>query len=155
MIHWIPLINSVNLWLQVAFTVGATIYALVLGGPAARAAAVVNALGWIVGSISNYLVHPASLQLTITCTQDALVAAGFLFLAVRYNSPWLCLGVIAQGLQLGLDFLLIGDWTRMAWQNRFAAGVVLNGLTYVLQFSVLGVTLEERRRLALAGPVRV
>ena len=155
MIHWIPLINAANLWVQGAFAAAVTIYALARGGAAARGAAIIAAAGWIVAGISNFLIQPIGLRVIVTCTQDALVAAGFLYLAIRHNSGWLILGVIVQGLQLGLDFLLISEWAHMGWRSRFASGVVLNGLSFGLLFCVLGVAMAERRRLALAGPVRV
>ena len=147
MIHVLGAVNAANPWLQLLLAVLVTAYAFACGGPGVRGAAAVNAVGWIVGWIGNYLIQPVGLHLLITCTQDALVAAGFLYFAVRYNSLWLSVAVIAQGAQLGLDFISITEWNGFSPPVRFVWGVVLNGLTDVMQISLLGAAVADRRRM--------
>ncbi len=155
MTHLVSAIDVANLWFQALLAAAVTAYALMRGGPEVRGAAIVNAVGWIVGCASNYLVRPVGPHLAVTCIQDALVAAGFLYFAVRYNSLWLTIGVIAQGVQLALDFMSVTEWDGFSVPVRLVWSAALNGLTDVMQISVLGAAMAARRRLALPAPVRV
>jgi hypothetical protein len=148
-------IDLFNIWFEGLFAAAVSLYAWVKGGRAARAAGVINALAWPVGTVTKMIIEPVALQLAIACTQDALVAVGLLYLSFRYNSLWLGVGVIAQGLQLALDYVYVSQRAEFAQLNRFMLGAVLNGLTYVILISILGAAVAERRRLALQGPVRV
>lgn len=155
MIQLLSTIDLANTFFQAVLAAAVTAYALARGGPEVRGAAIVNAVGWIVGWAGNYLVKPVGVHLAVTCTQDVLVAAAFLYFAVRYNSLWLAIGLIAQGVQLALDFISVTEWDGFSLPVRFIWGVVLNSLTDVMQISILGAAIAARRRLALAGPVRV
>lgn len=155
MIQFLTMVDVANQWAQAIFAASVTAYALTRGGPSVRGAAIVNAFGFLGGWASNYLIQPVGPHLMATCTLDAVVAAALLYFAVRHNSLWLAVGVIAQGAQLALDFISVSEWHGFSLPSRFGWSVVLNGLTDVIQISILGAALAGRRRLALSGPVRV
>jgi hypothetical protein len=155
MIQLVSALDLVDLWFQSILALAATAYALLRGGPKVRGAAIVNAIGWIVGGFAAYQIKPMGLHLVVTCASDAVVAVGLLYFTLKYDSPWLSLGVVAQGLQLALDSFVTTHWREFALVQRVMLGALLNGLTAMIQISILGAAIAERRRLALAGPVRV
>ncbi len=152
---YLAILEVANFWIQAAFTAAVSAYAITRGGDGPRGAAVVNLIGWSVGWAANYLMKLGGPQLLVICAADALVAAGFLYFAVRYNSLWLAVGVIAQGVQLALDYITLIEWHGLGLPARVLWNVALNGLTDVIQISVLGAAIAGRRRLALHGAVRV
>ena len=86
---------------------------------------------------------------------DAIVASGFLYLAVRYNSPWLGFAMIVKGLQLALHAIHLTDISDpvAGGLNLYAASLEL------ISFVILGAifcgtlaSLRERRSTRLNAP---
>ena len=100
MLQLLSTIDLLNIWFEALFAALVSLFAWTKGGRAARAAAIINVVAWPVGTVTKMMIKPVGLELAVTCSQDALVAGALLYLSVRYNSLWLSVGVIAQGLQL-------------------------------------------------------
>ena len=76
---------------------------------------------------------------------DGLEAAGFLFLAVRYNNLWLGAAMIAKGLQLALHATHLTDTQDPALGriNLYAASLTL--ISFIILMIILGGTLASIR----------
>jgi hypothetical protein len=140
--------SLLNLGLQSAFAAAVTAYALIRGGPRVRGAAAVYAAGWVVATAANFLIKPVGPHLIINCVSDTLVAVALLYSALRHDSAWLGVAVIAQGLGLALETFSIAEWSGFAIHQRLTIAVVLNSLGVVALIGILGFAIAERRRLA-------
>lgn len=125
------------------------------GGPAARLAALVNAVVWPLTVTFGVLPIPDTPAVWISVTLDLAAGAGFLYSAARFNSLWISVAVLAQGVQAGIDVIYVGDGASFDRVHHFMIGVGQNIFTYVIQVCILGAALADRRRLALQAPVRV
>jgi hypothetical protein len=143
-------LDVANLLGQSVFAAAVTAYALVRGGPRVRGAAMVNVVGWIITSFANYLIKPLGPHLIITCVSDTLVAVALLYFALKHDSAWLSLAVIAQGLGLALETFTIAQWAGFAVPERVMISVVLNSLGVLVLSGLLGFAFAERRRLGFA-----
>ncbi len=126
------------------------------GAPAARIAAVVNLVSCILTTPVAFLITDETVRMWVTCSLDILTAAGFLYAAARYNSLWISVAVLAQGIQTGLDVIFIGQGSSFDRVHHFYLGAAENAFTWAIQIAILGAALaDRRRRLALQGTVRV
>jgi hypothetical protein len=149
MIQFVTALHVGNLWLQSVLAAAVVVYALLRGGPRLRGPAILTAVAWTAGTIANYMIKPVGPHLILTCAIDALAGVGLLYYTLRYDSPWLSLAVIAQGVQLALDSFMAIQWSGFAVLHRVMVSVVWNGLSDLILVGVLGFAISERRRLAL------
>jgi hypothetical protein len=147
--------NGANYLAQLLLVVGATLAALSWGGPAARVAALVNAVIWPLTTCFGLLQIPATPATWIACALDLSAGAGFLYAAARYNSLWISVSVLAQGIQAAVDVIYIEQGASFDRLHHFMIGAAANAFTYAIQAGILGAALTDRRRLALQAPVRV
>jgi hypothetical protein len=147
--------NIANVLAQLLLVVTSTLAARRWGGPAARFAALVNAVIWPLTTCFGLLPVPDAPAVRVACSLDLLAAAGFLYAAARYNSLWIGVAVLAQGVQTAIDVIYIGDGSSFDRIHHFIIGATQNLFTYAIQIAILGAALADRRRLALQTPVRV
>jgi len=140
---------------QTALMAAATVAALRWGGPAARLAAAVNVVAFAVTTPAGFLSAEDAVRMWVVCGLDLLAAAGFLYAAARYNSLWIGVAVLAQGIQAAVDVIYFGHGSSFTRVHHFLFGAVENAFTWAIQFAILGAALADRRRLALQGAVRV
>ncbi len=112
------------------------------GGPGERFSGGVFGLLWIIGcalTLSGPGYDPP-----LSILGDVLAGAAFLYATVRYNRLWLGLGLIAQGLQLGLrvlDVVLPETPGAVVW---VAIGVGINLMNLVMMAAIAGSTIAYR-----------
>ncbi len=91
--------NIANYGVEVALFLLATAAAWRWGGPAARMAALVNLFAWLVTTPANLLPIPETPQAYLVCTLDLITAAAFLCVAATFNSLWIAVAVLAEGVE--------------------------------------------------------
>jgi hypothetical protein len=155
MIQFTMAIDLANRWVQSIFAAAVTVYALMRGGPRVRSVAIVNAIGWSVGSVASLLIKPVGPHLIVTWVSQTLLAVGLLYFTLKYDSAFLGLAVTGQALQFALDASVIGRFHGAPFLQQFTIGVVLNALSYLTLIGVLGFAISERRRESFPGPMRI
>jgi hypothetical protein len=88
-----------------------SLFAWFKGAPAERYGAALYMASIILGGIFPAMVFGYDLPTLAELGLDALVAAGFLWLAIRYNSLWLGAAMMIKGVQLGLHAMHLTDMT--------------------------------------------
>ncbi len=148
--------NIANYGVEVALFLLATAAAWRWGGPAARMAALVNLFAWLVTTPANLLPIPETPQAYLVCTLDLITAAAFLCVAATFNSLWIAVAVLAEGVQTCVDLVYLGEGSSLGRMNHFLMGAADSVLTYVIQVAIICAALgDRRRRLAPEAPLRV
>jgi hypothetical protein len=155
MFQFLKAIDVTNMWGQSIFAAVLTAHALMRCGPRVRVPIIVNGVCFAASSTANLLIKPLGPHLLVTYASDTALAVGLLYFALKYDSAWLSLAVVAQGLMLAMETFTIGRFHGAPILQQFAIGVVLNVFSALVLIGVLGFAISERRRLALAGPLRV
>ena len=141
---------------QVSLLIAVTMAARRWGGSAARTAALVNVVAFLVTNPASFLPLGEAERMWMICSLDLLAGAGFLYAAARYNSLWISVAVLAQGIQTGIDVIFIGQGSSFDRVHHFYLGAAENAFTWAIQIAILAAALaDRRRRLALQGAVRV
>jgi len=125
-------------------------FALMRGGAAERLAAAVYGAEWF-GGLFVILVVTRSFQapMIVPWLMDLLMAAVFLYLALRYRNGWMAAGAVAQGVQMGLRAIMI-----IVGEIGTGFSAALDWTTYAMSFVMIGCifgsTLSHQRVSALA-----
>jgi len=90
--------------------IGPALFAWFKGGPAERYGAALY-MASVLGGIFPVMIAGYNLPSLAELVLDGLVAAGFLWLAIRYNSLWLGAAMMIKGVQLGLHAMHLTDTT--------------------------------------------
>jgi hypothetical protein len=127
-----------------ALLIGVPIFAWLRGGAAERYGATLYCLS-VVTSILLEMAMGQKMPVAPEFLLDALVAFGFLALAIRYNSLWIGATLILKGVQLGLHAIHLTDASdaRIAGVNVYAEA--LNLLAIAMLLSILGGALSSAR----------
>jgi len=147
--------NWIDFIAQILLMAAASVAAWRWGRQGVRIAAAVNVFAFVLTSPVVLLPFGDQGRMWLTCSLDLLAAAGFLYAAARYNSLWIGVAVLAQGVQAAIDVIYVGQGSSFTRIHHFMFGAVENAFTYVIQIAILGAALADRRRLALQAPVRV
>ncbi len=132
---------------------GACIFAWVKGRAAERYGAALYFFSCVVALVMEFMVGSA---LPITeLLFDGVVAAGFLILAIRYNSLWLGAAMMIKGVQLAMHatHLTDADDPHFAGMNLYA--VSLDLINLMISFTIIGGTLASTRARRKAAPHRI
>jgi hypothetical protein len=151
MLETLHALQTAELVFQLVVFGAVTGYALTRGGPRVLGPALLNVVCWIVGGIFLNDTKHLGPSLIISCASDAVVAFGLLYFTLRYDSAWLGLGVVAQGLQLPLDAFSIVPWHDLPLYERVMLNVLGAVLTDFIQIGILGFAITERRRTTFRG----
>lgn len=153
--------NCLDFAAQIALMVMATLAARRWGGQATRIAAVVNVIAFALTTPAGLLPLPDAERMVTVCSLDLLTAAGFLYAAARYNSLWISVSVLAQGIQAAIDMIYVEQGASFDRLHHFMIGAAANAFTYAIQAGILGAALTDRRRrpltrgdLSTLGPSR-
>lgn len=148
--------NIANYGVEVSLFLLATAAAWRWGGRAARLAALVNLAAWAATTPANLLPIPEMRQAYLVCALDLITAAAFLYVAARFNSLWIAVAVLAEGVQTCVDLVYLGEGSSLGRMNHFLMGAADSVLTYVIQIAIICAALgDRRRRLAPEAAVRV
>jgi len=147
--------NLANYAAEFLLFLAASVAAWRWGGPAARAGALVNLAAWLLTTPANFLPIGETQQMYLVCALDLLAAAGFLFVAARYNSLWIATAVLAEGVQTCVDVVYVGEGSSLDRIHHFLVGATDSAFTWAIQIAILGAALADRRRLASGASVRV
>lgn len=147
--------NWANYLLQGALVAMIWLAARRWGGSTAKLAALINVPAWTAVTVFGFLPLTETRAMAVGCSFDLLTAAAFLYVAVRDNSPWISVAVLAQGVQTAIDVIYVGQGSSFDRIHHFLLGAVENLFTYAIQVAIIGAVLADRRRLALQAPVRV
>ena len=113
------------------------------GGPAERGGACLVALDWLVISLSQLAMGERTVTLNIIAIpaicSDLVLSAGFLFLALRYNSWWLGAAMIVQGVQLAV----YGSFLAGGGHDVYAHAVAINVASWLLLDAIIGGTIAS------------
>ena len=130
-------------------------YAWLKGGGAERGGVLAYAAAWI-GVLAYELISGDSLPTVPILLLDATVAVAFLGLALKYNSLWLGIAMIFQGIVLGLHATHLTELqsASILGFQAYALGINLTSLA-ILIVLVGGTTAtlldrRKRRRSSLA-----
>jgi len=138
--------NIANYLVQLMLVAGVIFAALFWGGPGPRLAGAATAIAWPATSFCGLLPLPESTAVWIICALDLLNAAALLYAAARYNSLWISLAVVAQGVQAGVDLIYVGQGSGFDRIHHFMVGVSENLFTYIILISLLGAARADRAR---------
>lgn len=126
-----------------------TLYAWFQGRGAERWGAVASAAAWL-GVVIYELTTGDSLPVVPILLLDATVALAYLLLALRYNSLWLGMAMIFQGIALGLHatHLVEVEYPLLFGFNLYALGINLMslGIIIVLLAGTTASMLDRRKR---------
>ena len=136
----------------------ACVFACIKGRPAERYGGALY-LASVLGTLAFYLITRQGLSSFVQLGLDALVAVGFLWLAIRYNSLWLGAAMMIKGVQLALYGLHLTDMIdpKFGGANLYllAMDVIAIMISLTLFLGTLS-GLRERRRArqaqAFEGP---
>ena len=76
---------------------------------------------------------------------DAVVATGFLWLAIRYNSLWLGAAMMIKGLQLGLHAMHLTDMTDPTFKSFNLYLLSLDLISVMISMTIFLATLASMR----------
>jgi len=140
------LINVITYVVQTAAAAGACLFAWSKGGPGTRIAALAFGGGWF-GWVIVVLAAPSlNDELFPALTWDLFVALAFLYVVIRFGSPWIGAAMIAQGFQLGfraLDVILPEARHSIV---HLSLVVAINSLNLVMMAMLVGAALAEKRQ---------
>ena len=139
-------------WVVLGASYGASIFALVKGDRAVRYGALLRvgvlSSGLGIQFILGKLPIPMSVWLPIyELCATTIMASGFLFLAIRYGSPWLAAAMVIQGFDFYADRVFLDSDV----QDRLAYGIQENLITTGVALalflgSLSAIRLRKRRR---------
>ena len=116
------------------------------GGRPERIAGLAYGACWLLGTAVSLASVEASGRfaqpLSLAIASNAAVAAVFLYLTLRHNSPWLCAAVVAQGAQLGLNVVRRSEAAPGGALIPGALLSVMFVLELVMMASLVGATLS-------------
>jgi hypothetical protein len=125
-----------------AVVIATAVFAWFKGDPAVRWGAVINLVGY--ASITMIqLAGTESLSVPMVWA-DLLIAVGFLWLAIRYNSLWLGVTMMLQGAEFAIHTLYLvssGPQPRIFGLKAYALGENLVSLSIIL--TLVGATLAS------------
>ncbi len=134
-----------------------SLFAWLKGDRPARLAGFAYGLCWLIGTVAIVVSAVGRGQFQqptgLAMATNAATAAAFLYLTLRYNSPWLCAALVAQGGQLGLNVV---RRTEGVSTGILLPQLLLGGM-FVLELAIMaclaGATLSAmaRRRRAQAA----
>ena len=128
------------------------VFAAWKGGSAERGGAALIAANWLIITITQVFFHEHNLKSSqvvipsIVC--DLLLAAGFLWLALRYSSLWLGAAMILQGVQLAI----YGSFLSGGARGVYGYAVAINITSSLVLWSIIGGTAMSWRARARAAP---
>ena len=119
------------------------------GGAAERDGALLIVLTTVGAKAVQYLTHELVPTIPIL-SADAILAVGFLILAIRYSSLWLGVAMILQGIEMSLTAANLADTHSPVWNhwNVYLLGV--NVISYLVLIAIVTGTLttwSRRNRL--------
>lgn len=128
-----------------------TAFALAIfkGGRAERQGAILYLVMWLAAVVTP--VKPGSqLFVYVFLMADAVIAFGFLWLALRFSNLWLAGAMIAQGICFGAHaFRLEDDVVTPRWHGMNIYLLVMNLMSALVLTFILGGTLATWRRRVL------
>lgn len=135
---------------------GATaLYAWTQGRGAERGGVLVYAAAWV-GVLIYELATGDSFPVVPILMLDAAVALAFLVLAIRYNSLWLGVAMILQGLGLGLHATHLTDLVEPGFMGFQVYALGINFVSLAILVVLIGGTtasmLDRRKRRRAAPP---
>ena len=119
------------------------LFAWFKGGPAERYGGAIytaSVLGEFLLVLAGYNL-PTLAELGL----DSLVATGFLWLAIRYNSLWLGAAMMIKGLQLGLHAMHLTDMTDPTFKFFNLYLLALDLISLMISLTILLATLASMR----------
>lgn len=128
---------------------GVCTFAWAQGGPAERAGSILLVIVWIFSTVAWVVcrewltVNLDHTGVVLNLCGDAVLAIGFLVLALRYSSLWLGVGMIIQGAEFMLNALYLGDPT--ASRTQYISRVNLVSISIELLLVVATVTAWRAR----------
>jgi hypothetical protein len=136
-------VNIAVIGLGEGLMLGACIFAWIKGRAAERYGAALYFFSCVVALVMEFVVG-TELPLT-ELLFDGFVAAGFLILAIRYNSLWLGAAMMIKGVQLAMHatHLTDADDPHFAGLNLYA--VALDLINLLISFTIIGGTLASMR----------
>ena len=126
---------------------GISLLAIVKGGAAARQASLLN-LGFALGVTGLHFLPIAPEQVAaLALVGDALLALGFLWLALRHRSLWLAGAMMAQGTAFAFHaFLLEQQNSEIEQKTYLIFAVGMNLMTWMVMLLILTGTIIFWRR---------
>ena len=116
-----------------AVVIATAVFAWFKGDPAGRWGAVTNLVGY--ASITVIQLAGMREPLVPMVWADLLIAVGFLWLAIRYNSLWLGVTMMLQGVEFAIHTLFLvssGPQPRIFGFKAYALGENLVSLSIIL-----------------------
>ena len=133
-------------WIGLTLLISITALAWFKGGAAERHGAALNALGYL-GITAVQFASNGHTPLASMVWADLLIAVGFLWLSVRYNSLWLGVAMMLQGAEFAIhtQFLTsLGEQPVVFGLRLYALGENLISLAVLL--TLFGATLATMRK---------
>jgi hypothetical protein len=141
-------ISSVYTLLGLAGLVAACGFAWWKGGPPERLGTLMLAVSWIGADIargfSNQMVPTVTMFVS-----DAVLAIGFLYIAIRYSSLWLGAVMILQAIAFALHASQLSASDAPRWHGWIVYLLINNLINYSLLLALTGgtiATILRRRR---------
>jgi hypothetical protein len=150
------LVNAAQFAMLLAALIGVTIFAWMKGEAAEKFGAAIYACSSF-ASFGLGAVLKQALMPTPEFFLDALVAFGFLVLAIRYNSMWLGAAMLLKGLQLALHAIHLTDTDDPHVAGLNVYGLGLNFLSLMMMACIFGGTLASMqiRRRSRTAPAPI
>jgi hypothetical protein len=142
--------SSVYTLLGLASLIVTCAFAWWKGGPPERLGTLMVAAVWL----GSDLVRGFGGQMVPTITllvSDSLIAAGFLYVAVRYSSLWLGAAMMFQAISFALHAAEMSDADAPRWHGWIVYLLISNILSYFVLMALTGgtiATILRRRRRA-------
>lgn len=133
-------------WIGLALLVSITALAWFKGGAAERYGAILNASGYLSITALQFASN-GHMPLAPMVWADLLIATGFLWLSVRYNSLWLGVAMMLQGAEFAIHtqyLTSLGEQPIVFGIRLYALGENLISLAVLL--TLLGATLTTMRK---------
>jgi hypothetical protein len=143
-------------FLVMGATTGAALFALWKGDKAARYGALlrisVTTLGIPIQYVLFKLTAYTMLELAIyDLTATAIVSFGFLYLALRYASPWLAAAMVIQGCEFYTDRVFLDTHPLLNKSYAIQQNLIVTGVAVVLFLATLSaIRLRQKARDAAA-----
>ena len=142
------LVNASVITVVDGLLLGACLFAWIKGRPAERLGATVYFVSALI-SIGLAVAGGKLDQIVSELLFDALVAVGFLVLAIRYNSLWLGAAMMLKGVQLALHATHLTDEADMHLGAFNVYALSLDVVSVLISLTIIGGTaasIRGRRR---------